>query len=89
MEWDLIMKSGGLKRVSTKERGSSSAFGVKVPSLKYRQTDFAGKQLRYDGKENGHDEEDVRGADLSRCGQFVRPPSNLVHVKPDWENQSR
>lgn len=54
---------------------------------KYRQTDFAGEKFGYDGEENGHDEEDVGGADLRRSRKFVRSTTNLVHVKADRENQ--
>jgi len=62
---------------------------MKAVFLKYGQTDFAGKEFGYDGEEDGHDEEDVRRADLSRRRKFVGSTADLVHVKADRENQRR
>jgi len=53
------------------------------------QTDFAGEEFGNDGKEDGHDEEDVGRADLSRGGKFVGSTADFVHVKSDGKNQSR
>ena len=53
------------------------------------QTDFASEEFWNDGEEDGHDEENVGRADLGRSRQFIRPTSDLVHVKPDRKHQRR